>query len=184
MDEGILEKLLEVNSLNRHDFMNHLQVIYGYLQLGHTQKARDYTLQAAKSIRCFDVLANIRLPYVKTILIWYLNLLGKEKSSLSVCAGEAFTYWQEFDYEAALLLMKILDFFRERLQKNEISGRVSFKTGDKVCIVLTLQGLDAPGKSESGQAERLPAWESENFTVRSAYNSAGDLLLVMEQKAR
>ena len=38
--EDLLKKILEVLRIQRHDFMNHLQVIYGYIQLGNLEKAK------------------------------------------------------------------------------------------------------------------------------------------------
>ena len=46
-----LKKAKELLRLQRHDFLNHLQVIHGYLQLNKPEKATDYLMRAIDEIR-------------------------------------------------------------------------------------------------------------------------------------
>ena len=41
-------ELIRLLRLQRHDFINHFQVIHGFLQLGKTQKALEYIEDLAK----------------------------------------------------------------------------------------------------------------------------------------
>lgn len=177
MDERMLEILLEINRQLRHDFMNHLQVIHGYLQLGKPQKAREYTLQAAKKVRRLDSLIHIRIPLVQTIFIRYATLLNSDKAIFEVRVEDDFTYWKDFDYEVAGLLVKVFDPFLEKLKKNEVQCKAFLKTREKVCIELSFWGVnDLAGLSQ------VLVKESENFLVSPTAAEAGVLLLVIHQK--
>lgn len=51
--EAVAEQLLH---RQRHDFLNHLQVIHAYLQVGKTERAMEYLTRAASDRTEFDTL--------------------------------------------------------------------------------------------------------------------------------
>lgn len=46
-----MENFKEILRIQRHDFLNHLQIIQGYLQLKKPEKAEDYIKRAVDEIR-------------------------------------------------------------------------------------------------------------------------------------
>ncbi|NMA02036.1 MAG: hypothetical protein GX923_05665 [Clostridia bacterium] len=49
--ENLVSKLLEANRHLRHDFLNHLQVIWGYVQLDKKEQAIDYIQEVTRYIQ-------------------------------------------------------------------------------------------------------------------------------------
>lgn len=47
-DNQVCEELLRLLRIQRHDFINHIQVIHAMLQLGRTEKAMKYIEDLAK----------------------------------------------------------------------------------------------------------------------------------------
>lgn len=54
-----MQDLLDILRVQRHDFMNHLQVISGLLQLNHPQRALEYTYEVAEELKKASVISKI-----------------------------------------------------------------------------------------------------------------------------
>lgn len=63
--KGILEVLRE----QRHDFINHLQVISGYLQLQKQEIAHDYIQKTSVLLREQGKIFRLKIPEVTTVLL-------------------------------------------------------------------------------------------------------------------
>lgn len=57
--EELISQLLEANRHLRHDFLNHLQVIWGYIQLDKKNQAIDYIQEVTRYIQGLRELNNI-----------------------------------------------------------------------------------------------------------------------------
>ena len=64
-----LEKLLEVIQVQRHDFLNHIQVISGYLQLNKVDYVREYIRQICLEATQMSKTARIKIPEVTAVLL-------------------------------------------------------------------------------------------------------------------
>lgn len=64
-----MQGLLEVIRVQRHDFMNHLQVISGLLQLEHYDRAREYIKQAAEELQQKSVFPRLGSPEVTAAIL-------------------------------------------------------------------------------------------------------------------
>ena len=62
-------ELLEVMRVQRHDFMNHLQVISGLLQLKKNDRAADYIKQVAQEMSQEGALARIGIPGIVAVVL-------------------------------------------------------------------------------------------------------------------
>jgi len=62
-------KLLDVIQGQRHDFLNHLQVISGLLQLKKEERLRDYLSQVSIELARLSKTAKIRIPDVTACLL-------------------------------------------------------------------------------------------------------------------
>ena len=68
-----MKELMEVLRVQKHDFLNHLQVISGYLQLEKAEKARDYIQQVSHEIYHSGIITKLRVPEVAINLLILKN---------------------------------------------------------------------------------------------------------------
>lgn len=54
--------ILKVISVMRHDFLNHLQVISGYLQLGKSERAREYIQKVTRDLQKISKVVHLKVP--------------------------------------------------------------------------------------------------------------------------
>ncbi len=62
-------KILELLSVQRHDFLNHLQIISGLLQLKKEPEAREYIRTAATAIISLSKVVHLEVPEVAAVLL-------------------------------------------------------------------------------------------------------------------
>ncbi|MTI81517.1 MAG: histidine kinase [Firmicutes bacterium] len=79
------QELLDVMRVQRHDFLNHLQVISGFLQLNKSDRAKEYIDQISSDIRAQSVIARLEVPELKAVLM--------------VAVNDATKYQVEFTYD-------------------------------------------------------------------------------------
>jgi sensor histidine kinase regulating citrate/malate metabolism len=53
-DEEVCSQLIRLLRMQRHDFINHLQVIHALVQLGRGEKALQYIEETSKKIELMD----------------------------------------------------------------------------------------------------------------------------------
>lgn len=68
-----LEKLLDAIQVQRHDFLNHLQVISGLLQMNKVDRVMDYLNQVCIEMAQFSKTARVAIPELTAALIIALN---------------------------------------------------------------------------------------------------------------
>lgn len=66
-------ELLEYISVQRHDFLNHLQVISGLVQLNKSDRVRDYIDQVCNEIAELSVVTRLKVPELKAVLLVAVN---------------------------------------------------------------------------------------------------------------
>ena len=59
---GDMARLMELISLQRHDFLNHFQVISGLLQMNRGEQAREYINNAARDITRLSRVVHLKVP--------------------------------------------------------------------------------------------------------------------------
>jgi len=59
---GDMARFMELISLQRHDFLNHFQVISGLLQMNRGEQAREYINNAAKDITRLSRVVHLQVP--------------------------------------------------------------------------------------------------------------------------
>lgn len=74
-----LPSLLEVIQVQRHDFLNHLQVISGLLQLNKTDRVKEYIDYIKNEMKNLSVINEITIPELKAILLIALNEASKKQ---------------------------------------------------------------------------------------------------------
>ncbi len=64
-----MEKFLRIIQAQRHDFLNHLQVVSGLLQLNKIDRAREYIKQVTMEMAPFSKTTRVKIPEVTAALL-------------------------------------------------------------------------------------------------------------------
>ncbi|EYE88474.1 hypothetical protein Q428_07780 [Fervidicella metallireducens AeB] len=80
--EEYLSYVVEQLRMQRHDFMNFLQVIYGYLQLNKPQEAMEYLREINKKLMVLSALHNLEYPALALALQDFI--IRNEKKNINV----------------------------------------------------------------------------------------------------
>lgn len=140
MYQCLLLKMLDVQKNMRHDIMNDIQVIYGYLQLNHPEKAMKYSQQAVKRMQRYQQLGRIPLPLLQSFLTWFVAQFSHDGNApLEINLTGDWNYWQAEDEELTQLLMALLCSVQEGILKGLISCKLTF-TKDAPSLSLLFEG--------------------------------------------
>lgn len=127
MNECLLKKLLEVHQIQRHDFMNHLQVISGFLQLGNLDKAKEYSIKAAQSLEFFGKFSKIPWPCLQSYLLWLASEFNNQIIFDLTLIGAGHKWQrQDVDEELTGLLMEIFSLVMESFKSEELKCELGF----------------------------------------------------------
>ena len=104
----LLSELLQWYSLQRHDFMNHWQVIMGNLQLNQPEKALAYMRETVTGCEQEQKIAQISEPGLAAVLLGFMIRLRQEGITATIDFPEGMKqelFWQDHwreDYADAL----------------------------------------------------------------------------------
>lgn len=65
----VSEQNLRIMRCHRHDFLNHLQVILGYMQLGRIQSAIDYIKGINEEMQGIRIISGLSMPEISILLL-------------------------------------------------------------------------------------------------------------------
>jgi hypothetical protein len=119
--------LLEVQQIMRHDFLNHIQVIYGFLQIGYSGNAKEYALRAVDSMQDYSRLGKIPLPCLQCMLTWLVTQLHNEQTSLDYSLDGDLQAWLAEDEELTRILMLLVCAVQEDLLKHNLQCSLVFE---------------------------------------------------------
>jgi len=85
-----LEKFLEIVQVQRHDFLNHLQVISGLLQLNKVERALEYVSQVSREISQSSKTSRVKIPAVTLALLTCLNEAAKYQVEMELTVNSNF----------------------------------------------------------------------------------------------
>ncbi|MHB8125922.1 MAG: Spo0B domain-containing protein [Desulfitobacteriaceae bacterium] len=95
----LLAEQLSLYRLQRHDFLNHWQVIMGYLQLNNPSKALEYMHKALQGMQIEQVIGQIPKDTIVAILLGWVNRLRQEGINTTVSYPEKMkerSFWQDY----------------------------------------------------------------------------------------
>lgn len=151
--EDLLEELLEANRHQRHDFLNHLQVIWGFLKIKKEDRAIQYMQEVTEYLQSLRALNNIgdsRLAAALTAKILALGLIKGFRISIP-------QPWDTKDEN----IPKVRDFlneFWERLTPlilgNDINIKLAFLPG-KIILSVDNKEEDFPWTDFSAIGEKF-----------------------------
>lgn len=145
--QSLLRKMLDVQKNMRHDIMNDIQVIYGYLQLNNPEKAMNYSKQAVKRMQRYQQLGKISLPLLQSFLTWFVSQFNNDadQNFAFILTGD-WSVWQAEDEELTQLLMELLCSVQDGLLNNSIKCNFSF-TSEVPAFSLLFEGTKEQLKS-------------------------------------
>ncbi len=170
--------LLEVFQVQRHDFLNHLQVISGLLQLNKGERVRDYIQQVSKEYEMLSRITRIKSPEIKAVLL--------------IANNEATKYQVQFQYDiqstlesltvpgevVSYSLNQCINHALKFLAPPEVSDRrlkLSINEGEKkITIKLGFPGV--PAEIVKDAEERMALKEA-----LAAYNSSSHLAVTEKE---
>lgn len=79
-----LEKLLEVIQVQRHDFLNHLQVISGFLQLNKPERIREYIELVTADMSIMSQTTRFKIPELTAVLLVGFNEAAKYQAEMKL----------------------------------------------------------------------------------------------------
>ncbi|MGI6606457.1 MAG: Spo0B domain-containing protein [Peptococcia bacterium] len=140
MYQSLLIKMLDVQKNMRHDIMNDIQVIYGYLQLNHPEKAMKYSQQAVKRMQGYQQLGRIPLPLLQSFLTWFVSQFSNDGNApLEINLSGDWNYWQTEDEELTQLFMALLCSVQEGFLNGSITCTFTF-TKEAPSLSLLFEG--------------------------------------------
>jgi len=75
----MVKDLVKVIQIQRHDFLNHLQVVSGLIQLGKTDRVREYINDICLNMQLISTINRIRIPEIVAALMIGHNLAFEQQ---------------------------------------------------------------------------------------------------------
>lgn len=99
LERILLKEQLGYYRLQRHDFLNHNQVIMGYLQLGKSEKALEYMRREIRGLEAEQAAGQIPHGTAGAIILGFIISLQKEEIPVDFYLEKQMKteiYWKEF----------------------------------------------------------------------------------------
>lgn len=175
--EDLLKKILEVLRIQRHDFMNHLQVIYGYIQLGNLEKAKEYSLITVDSVEKFGKFSKIPLPCLQSYLLWLSSQFAYIYENIDYISDGDWQEWQreDVDEELTRLFINIFSVVQDSLKNKGLKYRLRF-TGNLLKITFLFVGEKDENRDCISSLKKLN-FISELLKVGYTMNSPDELVI-------
>jgi sensor histidine kinase regulating citrate/malate metabolism len=133
---------------DRHDFLNHLQIILGYLQLNKEEKAIAYIKEIYQEIQEISIITRLKNPYLVIALLLVLQkskhydikLSFQVEQSLATLEG----YQENITDRLSIFLNHVLGFLHENFPAGENQVEVAFQedTGHHIWVMSLPHGID------------------------------------------
>ena len=127
----------------KHDFLNHLQVIQGYLQLQKPEQALRYLKEAMKDVELYGSVLRLKLPAVAFWLLLKELELRKQGITMHLCSDTPFSVSAALEKSLLAFLKGIVGDIARRLGRLPFEDRewnLSFVGQDELRIVFALPG--------------------------------------------
>ena len=79
-----LHEMTNIIKAQRHDFVNHLQVVFGFLSLGEVEEARDYIQEVYQEVRVSGDILRLAIPELSALLLVKMGLAAGRNISLTI----------------------------------------------------------------------------------------------------
>lgn len=85
--------LLEIMRRYRHDFLNHLQVVSGFVQLGKPDRALEYVRRVSEEMEKLGAILRLQHPQMATLLLKNLLLAQDKQIDINLDLGTDLHNW-------------------------------------------------------------------------------------------
>lgn len=183
-----VKEVMEILRLQKHDFLNYMQIINGYLQLGNSEKALSYVKKAAREIEESGAIMTIAHPGLGiNLLLWVHNAY---KSGVEVKLSTS-TDLEKVDPEAGLsdFLRNVFLVIEEYHLENRIGKQVQMQfSEDNDNYYCTIIFIPLSQDAFSDLKERLDFVSGGRFqtsaSVGDSKDNAGTLEIVFPKHNR
>jgi hypothetical protein len=144
------EKLLEVIQVQRHDFLNHLQVISGFLQLNKPERIREYIELIILEMRAMSQTARFKIPEITAALLVGFNEASKYQAKMELMVNSNLDHCMVAGPVVGEALESVLNCFFKNLASPELEERdfaVSFEESEteyNICLSSPASCIDDP----------------------------------------
>ncbi|WP_424659863.1 sensor histidine kinase [Desulfofundulus sp.] len=118
-----LEEMIRNIRAQRHDFISHLQAVYGMLQMGKPESARAYLAEVTADIRILSQTLRLKQPEVAALI--------QQKAALAASRNISFGLIVESDLEKLAMRPYNLNRILGNLLDNAMEAVVFLATGDR-----------------------------------------------------
>ncbi|GAB6158208.1 Spo0B domain-containing protein [Desulfotomaculum varum] len=154
-----LKGLLEVIQVQRHDFLNHLQVISGLLQLNKGERVMDYIKQVCGEYERLARVTRLTSPEIKAVILIALNEAAKHQVDFAIDIDSSLAYLAIPGEVAAAALERSIKQTMKFLAPPQVTDRrlkLSISEGErKITFKLGVPGMAAEVAREAGEQMEL-----------------------------
>lgn len=129
-----IRALLEVIQVQRHDFLNHLQVVSGLLQLNKTERVRDYIKEVCVEYGQFGKIIHLNLPEATAALLINHNEAQKHQVEVVYNIQTTFAECLVPGDVVGMVLQEVLSQSLACLSSQEVNMRllkIAIRSGEK-----------------------------------------------------
>ncbi|PKM76958.1 MAG: histidine kinase [Firmicutes bacterium HGW-Firmicutes-15] len=106
---GHLYEMIGVVKSQRHDFINHMQIVYTLLQLGEQGRAYEYVAELCREVQITGEMLKIRIPELTAILLAKKNLADALGIKLNIEAESDLAKIQIKPIELSSIISNLVD---------------------------------------------------------------------------
>ncbi len=145
----LTEQNLRLLRCQRHDFLNHLQVVLGYIQMGKTGKAEKYIREINQNLRGIRLVSGLNMPEASVLLISKREEAARYNINFNYEIRTDLTNVRIKEYDLVRILSNLIDNAIYELKKAGDSGKklinvIIDKTGNNLHIEVFNSGSFIP----------------------------------------
>lgn|GEM_PF-5059483 len=157
-----IKEIISLLRLQKHDFLNHLQVVAGFLQLNKQAMAREYLMDTIAQIQQEGNALRIQSPELVGVLYLYKTKCEQLGMTVNIEVADEMLEWGEKGKIIAKFLKEMLEMLFLQVTHRKVSLNISFVRGEKeekICkIVLAMLELE---QAEYNNMEKIKAFIDE-----------------------
>jgi hypothetical protein len=173
-----IEEIISLLRLQKHDFLNHLQVVAGFLQLNKQTMAREYLLETIAQIQHEGKALRIQSPELVGVLCHYKAKGEQLGMTVNIEVADEMLELGEKGKKLAKFLKEMLEMLFLQVTPHKVILDISFARGekkDKICkIVLIIPELE---QDEYKNMEKIKAFIDKE---RVAYHNQFENMWIIE----
>jgi two-component system sensor histidine kinase AgrC len=164
-----LQELVQVTKSQRHDFVNHLQVVYALLKMNKTDRALRYIETLYHDVRITGKILQISIPELSALLLVKMGIASLKSISFTIIVKSNLKMLQKKTFELNTVIGNLLNNAFEAVESLSVNKRAVtltiFET-KKYCVFQTIN----PGFIEKELRNKI---FEDNFSTKSEGRGTG-----------